>query len=82
MTVPVIIKGPWHNLSYRPDLAGAVKDLLKDPGKVVDQAKNAAKQAKDLVKDPGNVIKDLKLPGNVGGGVDDAVKGLKGLFGK
>lgn len=25
ITVPVIIEGPWDNLSYRPDLGGAVK---------------------------------------------------------
>ncbi len=27
VTVPVNVKGPWHNLSYTPDLTGAIKDM-------------------------------------------------------
>ncbi len=37
--VPVVITGPWDNLSYRPDLGGMVKEQLKDPGKVLESVK-------------------------------------------
>ncbi len=35
ITVPVIVSGPWENLSYRPDLAGALKDGIGDPSKLL-----------------------------------------------
>ena len=34
--VPVIVSGPWDNLSYKPDLAS----LVKDPSKVMDAVKD------------------------------------------
>jgi AsmA protein len=37
--VPVLIKGPWTNLSYQPDLGGALKDQLSDPSKALDLLK-------------------------------------------
>lgn len=39
LTVPVIIEGPWDDISYRPDLGGIVQEVLKDPGSVVEQGK-------------------------------------------
>lgn len=30
--VPVIVEGPWDNLKYRPDLEGAIKKGIQDPG--------------------------------------------------
>jgi hypothetical protein len=30
--VPVDIRGPWDNLSYKPDLSAAIGQQLKDPG--------------------------------------------------
>lgn len=35
VTVPVVVEGPWDNLTYRPDLAGMVKDGV---GKALDGA--------------------------------------------
>ena len=40
LSVPVLIKGPWDNLSYLPDLAGIVQGL---PGAVVGGAANVVK---------------------------------------
>ncbi len=37
--VPVVITGPWDDLSYRPDLGGMVKEQLKDPGKALESVK-------------------------------------------
>ena len=42
LMVPVAIQGPWDNLSYRPDLSGAVGnigDIAKDPSKLQDLKK-------------------------------------------
>jgi AsmA protein len=35
VTVPILIDGPWNNLSYRPDLEGVLKQQLSDPGKLL-----------------------------------------------
>jgi len=35
----VDITGPWDDLSYQPDLSGAIKDIAKDPSKVLDTVK-------------------------------------------
>lgn len=40
LTVPVIVSGPWHDLSFRPDLEGAIREQIKDPAKAVETLKN------------------------------------------
>jgi AsmA protein len=35
--IPVVVQGPWDNLSYRPQLDG----LLKQPGKALQGLENA-----------------------------------------
>lgn len=37
--VPVIVSGPWDNLSYKPDLAGVIDGIAKDPKKALDGLK-------------------------------------------
>lgn len=39
VTVPVIVDGPWDDLSYRPDLAGLIEGVAKDPAKALEGAK-------------------------------------------
>lgn len=39
ITVPVIVTGPWHNISYRPDLGAVLKDAAT--GKAMDALKGA-----------------------------------------
>lgn len=75
VSVPVLITGPWHDLSFQPDLTGAIENLAKDPGKIVDSAK-------DVLKNPGKAVEGIgnTLPG--GKDVDNAVQGIKNLFGK
>ncbi|MFQ5467289.1 MAG: AsmA family protein, partial [Kiloniellaceae bacterium] len=41
IAVPVIIEGPWDNLSYKPDLAGLATGALADPTKAVEGAQGA-----------------------------------------
>ena len=76
--VPVIISGPWSNLSYKPDLTAVIGDVAKDPKKALENLKGAV---------PGMP----KLPGGSDSGTGsgssapntgDAVKGLKKLFGQ
>jgi AsmA protein len=59
--VPVIVKGPWHDLKYRPDLASLVGDAAKDPAKALEGAKETLKGVKEGlgVKDPKKALKKL-----------------------
>ena len=68
ISVPVIVSGPWSNISYKPDLAGAIGGIVKEPAKALDSLKKLI---------PGNSGGDnpaIKIP--------DAVNQLKGLFGR
>lgn len=39
ITIPVMIKGPWHNVSYQPDMGAILKDAAT--GKVMEGIKGA-----------------------------------------
>jgi AsmA protein len=39
LMVPVVIQGPWENLSYRPDLSAAIGNIAKNPPKSLDDLK-------------------------------------------
>jgi AsmA protein len=34
------VSGPWDNLSYKPDLAGVIDGIVKDPKKALEWLKN------------------------------------------
>ncbi len=40
--VPVLVTGPWDNLSYRPDVGGMLKGAVQEPGKALEQLKKLA----------------------------------------
>ncbi|MDH3239801.1 MAG: AsmA family protein [Alphaproteobacteria bacterium] len=70
VSVPVNIKGPWHDVSYSPDLGAALGNVAKDPKKALDSVKG-------LVPGIGGLTgSDGKKKG------DSPVEGLKGLFGR
>jgi len=81
--VPVLVQGPWDNLSYKPDLAGLIQQNLADPSKLLDTAK-------DLKNAPGNLLQGLtgQKPATdapATGGTPAPSKPaevLKGLFGR
>jgi AsmA protein len=53
VAVPVVIEGPWDDLTYRPDLAGIAEGLAKDPGKALGVLNNAvpgSTKPSDLLK--------------------------------
>ena len=89
LSVPVIIEGPWDNLSYRPDLESLVSDVVKDPEKALEGVKDTVKQIeKGGEGGLGGVLEGIlgggsETEGEEGGGglIPDAGKALKKLFG-
>ncbi len=67
--VPVIVSGPWDNLSYKPDLAGALSGAAK--GKAMEQLQKVL---------PGG--KNGGTSGGTSSPVPDVGGAIKGLFGK
>lgn len=55
LTIPMVIAGPWSNISITPDLAGMLQEGLKDPAKL-----------KENLKDIKGSIKDLNSPKDIG----------------
>jgi AsmA protein len=73
--VPVIVEGPWNDLSYRPDLSGAIGNALRNPEALKEQVEQLGGQAKDVKRalegDPGALIEGLtgsRGEGDSGGG--------------
>jgi AsmA protein len=46
VTIPVLVKGPWHALRFQPDVEGVVSDVLKDPGKALKDVEGTVKKLK------------------------------------
>lgn len=70
LTVPVIVAGPWSNLSFKPDLGAMVKDAIKEPTKAVEGVKWLLPGAA-----PGSG------GASAGGAKTDPLGAVKGLFG-
>lgn len=91
LLVPVIVQGPFDNLSYKPDLSGVINQAIKDPEalkkQVSDQIKSlgdAPQELKDKLKGVGrddaeNLLKDL-TKGDAEGGGSPAGNLLKGIL--
>jgi len=74
LAVPVIIKGPWHDISYRPDMEAVLKDAIKDPEAMKKDAKKAIKSLKKSGGDIGSTLEGL-TGGGSGGSGDGASSG-------
>ena len=75
--VPVLVRGPWSNLRYEPDLAGMIRGDLEAPVDILE----------GVVKFPGALLGDEKPKEPSGEKKPDsaptkAVDALKGLFGR
>jgi AsmA protein len=96
ISVPVIVSGPWANLSYKPDLAGALGGLAKSPGKALDALKGMIPGKSGSGGGALDALKGM-IPGASGSGaaaptaptktepslpIPDVGKTLKGLFGR
>lgn len=65
LVVPVNISGPWHDLSYAPDLTGVVKGLVSGGGSAVTDTVKSLKKAGEgdvqgLVKSLGGALTGSK----------------------
>jgi AsmA protein len=74
VAVPVIVKGPWHNVSYRPDLESLIRDAVKDPAKV-KQTFDKVKEGVEGGTDPRKVLEGLTGGGGSGSGSTGATDG-------
>lgn len=70
LSVPVNIKGPWHDISYSPDLGAILGGVAKQPGKALESLKG-------LVPDSG-IKSGTTAPSKPATPLGD----LKGLFGR
>jgi AsmA protein len=76
--VPVLVQGPWDNLSYRPDLEGLIKQQI-DPGKLLEGKLPGGLPIPggSGAGQPGGAVQPSQ-PGSPLGGAADALKGLLG----
>lgn len=72
--VPVVVTGPWHDLSYKPDLTAVIGDVAKDPKKALEAVKKVVPGVPKL-GGSGSGSSGSSLPK-----AEDAVKGLKNIF--
>ncbi len=69
--VPVLVTGPFDDLSYKPDLSGVIDQAIKDPDALKEQVKQ---QVKDIGKSGDDIKDQLKAIDK-----DDAKNLLDGL---
>jgi AsmA protein len=94
LLVPVIVRGPWDDLSFTPDLSDIARRALEDPEAMREHNKHQNKQLDDVTDDVRDAVKkgDTEKAlqgllrqgdgeGGKGEGGDSARKLLKGLFG-
>lgn len=74
LTVPVVIQGPWDNLSYKPDLSAMVKSLAPNAPKSLNDLKNLFKG--------GGSSSDQTSGSGSSAPAQNPLGALKGLLGK
>jgi AsmA protein len=57
--VPVVVNGPWDNLSYTPDIGGIVESVTKDPDAVKGVVEGVIKGDKDSKKKLKETLKGI-----------------------
>ena len=56
--VPVVVTGPFDDLSYKPDLSGVIDQAIKDPEALKKQVKDIGKSGDELRKQLKSIDKD------------------------
>jgi AsmA protein len=74
--VPVVVSGPWDNLSYKPDLAAEIGDIAKDPDKALKSLRKLIPGLSDT--GTGSTTQGSGSPPSI----KDAERMLKKLFGR
>jgi AsmA protein len=72
--VPVIVEGPWDDLSYRPDLSGVLESALESPEALKEQVEQLGGQAKDVKR----AIEDAAKGGDPGALLEGVTGGSSG----
>ncbi len=76
ISVPVNIKGPWHDIGYSPDLAAALGGIAKDPEKALDSLKGLIPGWGGSSSGSGDTTTPTEKPSS------SPIEGLRGLFGR
>jgi AsmA protein len=71
--VPVLVSGTWDNISYKPDLAGIISDVAKDPSKALEGVRGLIPGAKPSGQAPSSTAPASPVPSP-----QDALKKLLG----
>ena len=79
LLVPVIVRGPWDNLTFAPDLESVARRALEDPQAVreqIEQLGQGAEGVRDAIEEGGaeRVLEGL-LGGSQGGGEGEGGQG-------
>ena len=83
LSFPLLVSGPWSNLSIRPDLEAGIANLLKDPEGAVDALKGAVESLSSGTLDgaAGDVLKSVTGAAAGGAAVGGALKALESATG-
>ncbi len=83
LSFPLLVTGPWSNLSIRPDLEGGIANLLKDPEGAVDAVKGAIESLSsgNLEDAAGDALKSVTGAAAGAGAVGGALKALDAVTG-
>jgi AsmA protein len=85
LLVPVIVRGPWDDLSFTPDVGDLARRALENPEAVREQIEQLGDVGKAIKKGGAEkALEGLLGGGGEGGdsqGGEPAQKLLKGLFG-
>ena len=65
LLVPVVIEGPWHDISFRPDLTDLLQSAIENPEQIRQQLEQLGGQAsglRDAIReaDPGALVDELQ----------------------
>lgn len=83
LSFPILVSGPWSDLSIRPDLEGGIANLLKDPEGAVDALKGAIESISsgNLEGAAGDALKSVTGAAAGAGAVGGALKALESVTG-
>lgn len=83
LSFPLLVSGPWSNLSIRPDLEGGIANLLKDPEGALDAVKGAIESISsgNLEGVAGDALKSVTGAAAGAGAVGGALKALDAVTG-
>ncbi|MDX1482964.1 MAG: AsmA family protein [Alphaproteobacteria bacterium] len=77
ISVPVNVKGPWHDISYTPDLGAALGGIAKQPEKALEGVKGLIPGMGGGSSGSGTTTQPTEKPSS-----SPIEEGLKGLFGR